>query len=126
RLDEHSGTSAADQGGNGDTGTYTSSFTLGQLGALNGDSDTAVRFQPSTGGVDIPTSTSLNYGDNVTYEAWIKLLALPPTGTIGNIMTKSTGAAAFHVLPTGQVMLRKSGAAEIAGSTTYLSVDGAF
>jgi hypothetical protein len=126
RLDENAGTTAADLSGNGNNGTYESSFTLGQPGALNGDSDTAVRFQPSTGGVDIPGSASLNYGDNVTYEVWLKLLALPPSGTTGNIMSKSSGTAAFRVLPTGQLMLRKSGATDIAGSTVNLSVDNSF
>ncbi len=127
RLGESSGTSAADQTVNANNGTYSGTFTLGQAGALTGDSDTAVRLTASgLGDVVIPHSSSLNYGDNVTYEVWLKLISLPAAGTIGNIFTKSTGTAAFRVLPSGTLTVRKSGSADIASSTTPLTVDGRF
>jgi hypothetical protein len=44
RLGEASGTSAADASGNGHTGTYVGSPTLGVAGLLTGDADTAVTF----------------------------------------------------------------------------------
>ena len=54
RLGEASGTSAADASGNGRTGSYVASPTLGVPGALTGDSNTAVGFNGSSQYVNVP------------------------------------------------------------------------
>lgn len=77
RLEETSGTSAADSSGNGKTGTYQGSLDLGQPGLIT--SGLALHCHGSIAGVlvanafSIPTATS-----PFTFEAWIKLTA---TGT---------------------------------------------
>ena len=60
RLGESTGTTAADQSGNSLTGTYTGTVTLGQTGALTGDSDTSASFNGSTAFVNVPVSSTMN------------------------------------------------------------------
>lgn len=74
RLGEASGTTAADDSGNGNDGTYGGSPTLGATGLLPraDDSDTAVDFD----GVDDAVDTGLTVAtgsDERTFEAWIQL-----------------------------------------------------
>jgi len=107
RLGESSGTSAADAGPNGDTGTYSGGYTLAQTGALH-DASTAVAFNGSTGKVTagvtgVPTGTSAR-----TIEAWVK-----PTGNGGTIL--ATNAA------SGQKFIVQ---AFNSGGTWYLFTDG--
>ena len=80
RLGESSGTSAADATGNGNTGTYTDSYTLAQTGDIAGDTDKAVAFSGanSTGGyVAVPDVSALRFTSALTFEAWIRLRAVP-------------------------------------------------
>jgi len=129
RFGEASGTTAADASGNLNNGTYGGSFALGQSGAITGDPNTAVRFMgsPSTGDVTVPDSASLHYGDSVTYEAWVKLLSLPPSTSSGaNIMTKNVGTMLMRIYPSGVLALRQSGGGEIAHSTVALNADGKY
>jgi hypothetical protein len=72
RLDEASGTTAADQKAT-NSGTYMNAPSLGQPGALAGDSDTAVSFNGANNYVDVPTSASLNITGPISVEAWIKV-----------------------------------------------------
>ena len=69
RLGEASGTTAADTSGNGRTGTYVNTPTLGAAGALSGDSNTAVGFDGSSEHVNVPFSAALNTAQ-FTVEAW--------------------------------------------------------
>ncbi len=85
RLGEASGTSAADATGNGHTGTYVASPTLGVAGALTGDSDTAVTLNGSTQYVSVPTSTALNFTGPFTLACWLKT-----TAATSMLMTKGT------------------------------------
>lgn len=92
RLGESSGTSAADASGNGNTGTYTGSPTLGVSGAIAGDSNTAVTFSgsnyvsgPSTGGLNIT-------GSAVTLEAWVKGTG---QGTYKYLVSKYVGGGGY-------------------------------
>ena len=71
RLGESSGTSACDSYGP-NPGTYQGAYSLGRVGALAGDPNTAVLFDGSTGTVTIPHSPSLDVGDSFTVEAWVK------------------------------------------------------
>src|SRR5256714_3764413 len=71
RVGESSGTAACDSwGANG--GTYQGGYSLGGVGRLGGDSNTAVGLDGSTGQVRVPHSTSLDVGDTFTVEAWVK------------------------------------------------------
>jgi hypothetical protein len=74
RLGESSGTSAADQTG-ANPGTYDSGVTLGVLGALTGDANTAARFDGRDDRVNMgdPANGSLDFGTgDFTVEAWVK------------------------------------------------------
>src|SRR6059058_5073077 len=71
RLGESSGAAACDSWGS-NAGTYQGGYTLGRLGALAGDSNTAVALNGSTGLVSVPHSSSLDVGDAFTVEAWVK------------------------------------------------------
>jgi Concanavalin A-like lectin/glucanases superfamily len=78
RLGEASGTSAADSiGGNG--GTYGGSPTLGQAGALAGDSDSSAGFNSTSQNISVPDSASLR-PTQISVEAWIK----PDSATIAD------------------------------------------
>jgi Concanavalin A-like lectin/glucanases superfamily len=70
RLGESSGTTAAD-GVAGRHGTYVGGPTLGQTGALNLNSNTAVAFNGTSQYVRVPYSSALNPGA-FTVEAWAK------------------------------------------------------
>jgi hypothetical protein len=59
RLNETTGTTAADSK-DGNAGTYKGGFTLGAAGLLQGDSDTAVKFDGSSGYVSVPHKATLN------------------------------------------------------------------
>jgi len=72
RLGEASGTTAAD-GVAGRHGAYIGSPTLGQVGALNLDGNTAPGFNGSTQDVRVPYSSALNPSGSVTVEAWAKV-----------------------------------------------------
>ena len=71
RLAESSGTGACDSWGS-NAGTYQGGYTLGRLGAIAGESNTAVAFNGSTGLVNVPHAASLDVGDTFTVEAWVK------------------------------------------------------
>ena len=72
RLGEPSGTSAADASGNGNTGTYGGSPTLGATGALAGDTDTATSFDGVNDNVSVPNNAALNLNGSFSIEFWAK------------------------------------------------------
>jgi hypothetical protein len=71
RLGEASGTSACDSWGS-NAGTYQGGYTLGRVGAIAGEPNTAVALDGSTGTVSVPHSASLDVGDTFSVEAWVK------------------------------------------------------
>jgi Concanavalin A-like lectin/glucanases superfamily/Peptidase family M23 len=73
RLDEASGTTAADSSGNGNTGTYVTGVTLGSPGALQGSSDTSVTLNGNGGYLSVPNSASLSPTGAVSVETWLYL-----------------------------------------------------
>jgi hypothetical protein len=77
RLNETSGTTAADSAG-ANTGTYTNTPTLGQATPLVGDSGFSVRFNNGVTNeyVNIPDSATLDFAGNSTIEAWIRSATL--------------------------------------------------
>lgn len=102
RLDESSGTSAADSFGT-NTGTYRNSPTLGQTGAIVGDSDTAVKFaRASSQDVTIPDSSTLRFTSGpASVEFWFKFTTSDGTNSVafaqnvnGAILIEANGPAA--------------------------------
>src|SRR3989475_8032811 len=63
-------TSAADASGNGLTGTVDAGVTLGQPGAVSGD--TAATFPGSGPAVGVPASAVLDLSGPVSVEAWVR------------------------------------------------------
>jgi hypothetical protein len=73
RLDEASGTSAADLGPNGLTLTYTNTPTLGTTGLLDGDSNPCVDFNGSNEYALGALHASLQGGSAVSLECWVNI-----------------------------------------------------
>lgn len=72
RLNETSGTNAADLGSGGNAGTYVSGFTLNQAGATT-DGDKAVLLAGTVGSmVTVPSTFPTLNGSALTAECWIK------------------------------------------------------
>jgi hypothetical protein len=71
RLDETSGTTAADSKGS-NPGTYVNGPLLGQTGALpDAISNRAASLDGVNDRIDVPASASLNVASQITIEAWI-------------------------------------------------------
>ena len=87
RLGETAGTTMSDATSNANNGTYVGGYTLGQPGALPGDSNTAVSFDGTTGEATVPSSSTLQM-NTVAIELWVKKSA--PTG-FGMYVTKNLG-----------------------------------
>jgi len=87
RMGEPAGTTISDATSNANNGTYVGGYTLGQAGALPGDSNTAVNFDGATGQATVPSSSTLQM-TKVTIELWVKKSA--PSG-YGMYVTKNLG-----------------------------------
>lgn len=98
RLDEASGTTAADQL-SAHPGTYTAGPTLAQSGALVGDSDTAIKTNGSSQYVSIPYSAALN-----TAQFSVEVWAYPTAGS-----GSYRGVMASRYYPKGWVLYAGSG-----------------
>jgi hypothetical protein len=102
RLGEASGTTAADASGNGRTGSYVATPTLGAPGALNGDSNTSVGFNGTSQYVNVPYAAALNPAQ-FTVEAWAYVTG--GQGTYRSIVTSrnySTNNARGYVIYAAQ------------------------
>jgi concanavalin A-like lectin/glucanase superfamily protein len=71
RMDETSGTTMTDATGNGNSGQFAGTYTLGQSGGITAGGSTAVAFDGQTGGASAPSSASLQM-NTVTIELWMK------------------------------------------------------
>jgi hypothetical protein len=81
KLNEGAGTNAADSAG-ANTGTYTNTPTLGQTGALTGDTTTSVQFNGTNEYVNVADAASLDLTGPITIEAWIRSNTLINNSTI--------------------------------------------
>ncbi len=88
KLDEPSGTSAADSKGS-NTGTYSGTYTPAVTG-IAGDGNTAVNFS-TNGQVTIGNPANLQLVAPFSLEAWVKA----PVGDVVPIITKYSGASGF-------------------------------
>jgi len=75
RLDEASGTNAADSSGNGRNGAYANGVTLGSAGALVGDSDTGATFDGSDDNVTVPDDPTMRLNGSWSIEFWAKQIS---------------------------------------------------
>ncbi len=117
RLGEGSGSVARDSRGTSD-GAHTGSLGLGRAGALVGDSDSSVLYRG--GYTEVPDASSLDLGDRLSIEAWIRR---DSDGTNHTILGKSGGAYVLW-LTGDRLTLRKSNVGNIASSTVTLAADG--
>lgn len=100
RLGEASGIVAADASGNGNTGAYAGTVTLGETGAISGDGDTAFLPDGATGYMSLATSP-VHSGAAMTVECWVKIDT--SVSTQGTIIHHNVGAGAegtFHLRRT--------------------------
>lgn len=79
RLGETGGTTAADSAGT-NNGSIFGGVTLGVLGALAHDSNTAMSFNGSSGYVGVNSASNLNITGDISLEAWAKPAALNGIG----------------------------------------------
>src|SRR5215207_8806945 len=117
RLAEASGATAADSRGTGD-GSYGGAIAQGQKGALAGDTNSAARFDG--GYVSVPDAASLDLGDRLSVEAWVK------RGANGaNHVIAGKGNQSYVLWITGdRLSLRKGSVGNMAQSTVPLTADG--
>src|SRR6059058_5652879 len=122
RLGESSGTSACDSYGS-NAGTYQGGFALGRVGAIAGDPDTAVELDGATGTASVPHSASLDVGDNLTIEAWVRRNSF---GAPDYQAIASQGANAWLVAFTAsnRLVLRQAKVGDLVSSTTTVTDTG--
>jgi RHS repeat-associated protein len=77
RLGESSGTTAADDSGNGNDATYGTGVTYGVTGALSGDSDTAIHGDGTHTAVTGSDSWTPTGHSSWTADGWVKTSATP-------------------------------------------------
>ncbi len=119
RLGEPSGTEAKDASGNAQNGTYKNTPTLGVAGAIGLDSNTAASFaSASKQWVSVPDSATLDLGDVLTYEAWVKRAS---TGTGQTILDKGGGSLIVRFLANNKILVRRNGVANICESTVAIT-----
>lgn len=127
RLDETSGTSAADSSGNGHNGTYVGSPTLGADGVMDdGTGSPSAEFDGSTQWVTVPLASVLGL-DDVTVEAWINF---DTTAQMGIFNVNRTGADdnrwGLWKISTGKLEYSAGTLGVVWESDTPLSIDTAY
>jgi uncharacterized protein YdeI (BOF family) len=117
RLDDSTALTACDAL-DANPGTYSSGVTVGQAGALAGDSDKAARFNgSSTGKVSVPSTTSLSTADTFSIEAWVKR---GTTGSTQVIATKQ-GSAWTLLLNASNRLVLQSNTTNVSTSTAAVA-----
>jgi concanavalin A-like lectin/glucanase superfamily protein/calcineurin-like phosphoesterase family protein len=122
RLGESSGTSACDSYGS-NAGSYQGAFSLGRVGALSGDPDTAVLLDGSTGIVNVPHASSLDVGDSFTVEAWVRRNSF---GAPDYQAIASQGANAWLLAfnASNRLVLRQAKVGDLVSSTASVTDTG--
>lgn len=93
RLDESSGTTAADSSGNAHDSTYTGGYTLGAASALVTDSDRALTLNGTTGYVNAG-SLGVTQSSAFTEEVWVKSTSAANAWLVSEGSTSSATPAA--------------------------------
>jgi hypothetical protein len=121
RLGEASGTTMTDSSGNGRSGTYAGSPTLGATGLVTGDSDTAVTFNGTNYG-EVPYASWMNTLSAFTIEAIIKPGSVTGTRTIA-CRHASTGGSQWVLRLEGTALVSyiyNGGFPAATASTTFV------
>ncbi|HEY1538600.1 MAG TPA: hypothetical protein VGF63_04315 [Solirubrobacteraceae bacterium] len=111
RFGEPSGTTALDSSGHANNGTYINGPTLGILGALAGDPDTAVSLDGVNDVVRVPDANTLDVGNTFSAEGWIKRGS---TAKTTSMMLKGFQIVVMSAANGNQVWLRKPNVSTIA------------
>ncbi|MEA2350110.1 MAG: hypothetical protein QOG86_1051 [Thermoleophilaceae bacterium] len=119
RLGEASGTSACDSNGS-NAGAYAGGVSLGRVGAINGDPDTAAAFDGSSGRVSVPDAASLDVGDNFTVEAWVKRNSFS-TANYQAIVSKGAGSWMLAFYSSNRLVLRQATVGDLVYSTRSIT-----
>jgi hypothetical protein len=119
RLGEQSGVTAADSGAGANAGAYIGGYTLGVTGAIVSDTDTAVRFNGTTGYVSAPDAANLDITGDMTIEVWAKPGQL--TGASQTLVQKGANSSSssnwqYRISVTGANRWRAS---VYVGSASY-------
>jgi len=126
RLGETSGTAAADQMG-GNPGTYTGGVTLGQQGAIIGDTDAAARLDGVDDYVVVPDSAGLDITNAVTVEAWVQRTKNAAfqviVGKPGNGQSKFENYALWFNTSNGVTAYFGNGTSYVAAGTNALDTN---
>jgi hypothetical protein len=106
-------------------GTYTGGVTRGVQGALLGSSDTdrASRFDGVNDYVQVPDSASLDLGDSLTIEEWVRRNT---SGVLGQIVYKGVNGYGLQIAADDRVTFHKPNLAPIARSTVAIPTDGEY
>ena len=105
-------------------GTYIGGVTLGQLGALASDPDTAALYDGINDQGRVPDANSLDVGNTFSAEGWIMRSS---TAQSHELMNKGASGIQLVVMSgasLNRVVLRRAGVATIAQSTTGILADG--
>ena len=114
RLNEASGTTAANALGGGPAGRYSGAFTLGAPGIAG---DNAVTLG-ANGYVNVTHTAALDTADNFTLEAWIKRNTINASA---GLFAKGTKSYQLYIDAANKLILRQTGIGEITRSTTTLT-----
>jgi hypothetical protein len=98
RLDDPSGTIAADSSSLGNAGRYAGGFTQNVAGALAKDPDGATLLDGSSGNIRAANSAPLSITGEITVEVWVKWTAAPTTQDIINKGDGATVAGSSYAL----------------------------
>jgi hypothetical protein len=125
RLDESSGTTAADTSGHGITGTYASSgITHGVTGALTGDSNTAITTAASGAALTASGSIVPSGSGSHSIEVWER--GTSNGALIGTGVTSSGSQNGFDIVLSGanQITLVEDTSRSWSATTPYSVEDG--
>ena len=110
RLNEASGSTAVDESGSGNAGTYVSGSVLGAQGPIISDTGNKAVSFGAAGYVNVPDSASLSPTGAFTLEAWVRLNSLGQQGVIekydtpgnnGYVMRLENGKLTAYTLGNG-------------------------
>jgi hypothetical protein len=119
RLNESSGTSAADSSGNGLTGTLFNTPTLGVAGGLTGCSSTAMTLAAASFEyITVADNALLDPGDTFTIKIRVKFTTLPGGGAFYDLVDKGTNGYRVTVNGSGTVFLVKGGGSTICSNAS--------
>jgi CSLREA domain-containing protein len=117
-------TTLLDSSPNANHGTYIGGVTLGQIGALASDPDTAALYDGINDQGRVPDANSLDVGNTFSAEGWIKRTSTAQTHELMNKGASGIQLVVMSGASLNKVVLRRAGVGTIAQSTTGILADG--